>query len=198
MKNPRVCKIKKNIEKGESVPNFTKDCSAGQYFEREMIDKGHHIDPNGLVDMPEFRVDMKSRKLRSNASHTVGSMTISNIINTKNWEDTRFYHKTQNQNQITWDSDFLEVTDVKLVDMDIDIIQQNLREGYTDVREQLESKIKSKDVLPKEIKSKNGWVVLDGYGHSNSYRMRIPNTAMKKIKNIAATRDTFKQHFTIL
>ena len=33
-----------------------------------------------------------------------------------------------------------------------------------------------------EIKSKNGWVVLDGYGHSKSYRMRIPDKAMKKIK----------------
>jgi hypothetical protein len=197
MKKPRVSKIKKNIEKGVSVPNFINDCSAGQYFEREMMKRGHYVDPNGLVDLPKLKVEQKSRKKGSNASHTVGSMTIPDIINAINWEDTRFYHKTQNQNQITWDPDFLEVADVKLVDMDIDVIQQNLAEGYRDVREQLQSKIKL-DILPKEIKSKNGWVVLDGYGHSNSYRMRIPNTAMKKIKNISANRDTFKQLFTTL
>jgi hypothetical protein len=43
----------------------------------------------------------------------------------------------------------------------------------------------------KEIKAQ--WAVFDGYGHSNSYRMRITNTAMQLIKNISGTRDTVKK-----
>jgi hypothetical protein len=196
MKNPRVSVIKDNIEKGIQVPNFSNDCSVGQWIDQEMAKKGHTIDHSGLVDLPEFKIDNKTRKKGSKAPHTVGSMTINDIIKTEKWKDTRFYHKTQNQNQVEWDPDFLEITNVKIVDMDIDLIQENLAEGYKDVRAQLEAQVKA-DIFTKEIKSKNGWVILDGWGHSNSRRMRIPNKAMEKIKNISRIRDSIKQNFDI-
>jgi hypothetical protein len=190
MKNPRVSVIKNNIEEGSRVPNFTHDCEMGQYMDYQMYKNGHKIDPNGLVDMPEYNADNKTRKKGSVANHTVGSMTISDIIDAAEWEDTRYYHKVQNQNQIEWDPDFMEVSKVKLLDMDIDVIQEKLEEGYKDAREQLVAGNRTK-----EIKSKNGWVVLDGYGHSNSYRMRITNKAMKKIQAISGSRDTFTTLF---
>jgi len=37
--------------------------------------------------------------------------------------------------------------------------------------------------------------VFDGYVHHNSYRMRITNSAMKKIHNISGVRDTYKNLF---
>jgi hypothetical protein len=196
MKKPRVSIIKDNIEKGIQVPNFDNDCSVGQWIDQEMAKKGHTIDHTGLVDLPEFKVDNKTRKKGSKAPHTVGSMTISDIIKTKKWEDTRFYHKTQNQNQVEWDPDFLEITGVKIVDMDIDLIQENLAEGYEDVRAQLEAQVKA-GTFTKGIKSKNGWVILDGWGHSNSRRMRIPHKVMEKIKSISRIRDSIKQNFDI-
>ena len=190
MKNPRVSVIKNNIEEGSRIPTPTQDCDIGHWADQEMAKKGHKIDPNGLVDMPEYNADNKTRKKGSKANHTVGSMTIADILKTPNWKDTRYSCKTQNQNQIVWDPDFMKVSSVNLLDMDIDLIQEKLEEGYTEVRDQLLAGDRSK-----EIKSANGWVVLDGYGHSKSYRMRIPNTAMKKIHNISGSRDTFIKHF---
>jgi hypothetical protein len=190
MKKIRVKKIKDNITTGTRIPVFHQDCDAGIHFDQEMAKKGHVIDKTGLVDMPEYGVDNKSRKKGSHAYHTVGSMTIDNIIDTADFKNTRYYHKVQNQNQVTYDSDFLEVSSVVLLDMDIDLIQEKLAEGYNDCRDQLVNGVRDK-----EIKSKNKWVVFDGYVHPNSYRMRITNTAMKKIHNISGTRDTYTNFF---
>jgi hypothetical protein len=190
MKKARVKIIKDNIEIGTIVPVATNDAVVGQFIDSLMMSKGHVVDKYGHIDMPEYGSDNKVRKLRSNANHTVGSNTIDKIINTPNWKDTTFYRKSLNPNQITYDPDFNEVIDSRLVDMEIDLIQKNLEEGYLDCREQLIAGCRAK-----EIKSKNGWVVFDGYNHHNSYRMRITNTAMKKIHNISGSRDTFQKHF---
>lgn len=188
MKSARVKTIKNNIAVGTPIPNFTEDCQAGQYFDQQMAMKGHNVDTAGTIDLPDYGVDNKTRKSSSKASHTIGSMTISDIIATPVWEQTRFYQKSKNQNRIEYNTDFMEVTKVFLLDMDIDLIQEKLSDDYRDLRQQLVVGNRSK-----EIKIANGWAVLDGYGHSKSYRMRITYTAMKKIENISGSRDTVKK-----
>lgn len=190
MKKPRVKTIKDNIQPGTPIPIAKNDCETGQYVDQLMSNKGHVVDKNGIVDLPELDVDNKSRKWGSKANHTVGSMTIDNILNTPDFNNTSWRRKVQNQNQVVYNTDFLEVVSVELLDMDIDLIQEKLAEGYVDCRQQLLNGNRDK-----EIKSDNGWVVFDGYGHENSYRMRIPNTAMKKIKNISGARDTYHKFF---
>lgn len=190
MKKARVKTIKDNIEIGAQIPNFSKDFEVGQWVDSQMANRGHRVDKSGLVDLPDYEVDNKSRKKGSHANHTVGSMTIADIIATPDFNNTRYRHKVQNQNQVVYDPNFLEVTDVKLLDMDIELIQEKLAEGYNDCRQQVIDGDRSK-----EIKSANGWVVFDGYVHHNSYRMRITNTAMKKIHNISGSRDTFTKLF---
>jgi hypothetical protein len=186
MKSARVKLIKNNIAVGSPIPKFTQDHEAGNWVDREMQSKGHIVDTSGVVDMPEYGIDNKSRKYGSKASWTIGSMTIEDIIATPNWEDTRFYKKCKNQNQIKYNTDFMEIVDVSVLDMDIDLIQQNLKQDYIDLRQCVVEGDRSK-----EIKSR--WTVFDGYSHSNSYRMRITNTAMQMIKNISGTRDTVKK-----
>jgi hypothetical protein len=185
MKQPRVSVIKDNIEKLTPLPEVRNDCDVGQWVDAEMMRKGHAIDPVGRVDMPEFNVDNKSRKKGSNANHTVGSMTIPNIINTPNWEATGYFPKVQNQNQITWDPVFKEVCDVRLVDMALPDIQSQLKDAYKDLRQQVIDGDRSTTIT-----SSNGWAVFDGSGHHNSYRYRITNTAMKKILTLSAMRDS--------
>lgn len=196
MKKSRVKIIKDNIEIGTLVPFVSfeekNDAKIGQFIDNVMMSKGHVIDKFGHIDMPEYGSDNKVRKLRSKANHTIGSATIDKIIATPIWQDTSFYRKSLNPNQITYDPDFHEVIEVRLVDMEIDLIQKNLEEGYLDCRQQLVNKCRKK-----EIKSQNGWVVFDGYGHPNSYRMRIPNKAMKQIHNISGSRDTYIKHFEV-
>jgi hypothetical protein len=190
MKKARVSVIKDNIEVESRIPNFKHDCEIGQWVDYELAQKGHFVDKSGVVDLPDFKVDNKSRKKGSNAFHTVGSMTNEDILNTPDFKNSRFYHKVQNQNQVTYDPDFMKVVDVRLVDFDVDITQEKLTEGYADCREQMLA-----GCTAKEIKSKNGWVVFDRYGHHNSTRMRITNKAMKKIHNLSGTRDQIKKHF---
>lgn len=183
MKSARVKIIKDNIAVGSPVPNFTQDHEAGRWVDQEMRSKGHVVDITGAVDMPEYGIDNKSRNVQSKAAWTIGSMTIENIIATPVWEHTRFYKKCKNQNQVKYNTDFMEIVDVSVVDMDIDLIQQNLKKDYHDLRQRVIEGDRSKEI-------KGSWMIFDGYGHRDSYRMRITNRAMKMIKNISGTRDT--------
>jgi hypothetical protein len=190
MKKARVKIIKNNIQKGSKVPASGKDSDVGMWVDSELSNNGHKIDKNGIVDLPEYGVDNKSRKQGSRCHHTVGSMTINDIINTPNWHDTRYYKKSLNQNQITWNSDFLEVTEVSVIDMDLPEIQEPLKRAY----ENLQSKVATGD-RRKNITSDCGWAVFDGYNHPNSYRYRITDSAMKKIQNLSRSRDSRKTLF---
>ena len=190
MKSARVSVIKNNIEPGSRIPNVRNDATVGQWADQELVNKGHSIDKSGTVDMPEYGIDNKTRKKGSKANHTIGSWLIEKILATPKWTDTPFYQKSKNQNQIEWDPNFMEVSKVKIVDMEIDAIQQKLEEGYIDVWTQLKEGDRSK-----EIKSSNGWVVLDGYGNEKSYRMRITDKAMKQIHNISGARDQWNNMF---
>jgi len=194
MKKARVSVIKDNMGEGCRVPTFKKSCEMGQWVDEEMSKKGHVVDHSGVLDMPEYRIDNKTRKSGSAASHTVGSMTIPDIVNAQNWEDTRLYQKCQNQNQITWDPDFMEISKVKIVDMDIDFIQEHLSKAFANLRDKVIAE-QQQGVRSKTIRSDCGWAEFDGYGHKNSYRMRIPDRAMKKICTVSSSRDSFKNLF---
>ncbi len=189
-KRARVSVIKNNIEKGDLIPESNKDCDIGQWADTQMILKGHTVDKNGIVDLPEYGIDNKTRKFGSRAHHTVGSMTISDIINTENWYDTRYYKKALNQNQIQWSEVYQEVVDVTILDMDMPEIQEPLKAAYDDLRNKLVNGNRRKHIM-----SNCGWAVFDGYNHENSYRFRITDKAMNKIKNMSRSRDTRKKLF---
>ncbi len=191
MKPARVSIIKNNINVGDKVPMSDNDCDVGMWIDQTLLDKGHKIDRNGIVDLPEYQIDNKCREQYSKAHYTQGSMTMSAIKNTPNWYDTSFHKKTLNQNQITWNSDFQEVVDVRILDMNLPEIQEPLRIAYENLRE----KMLGNDVRIKNITSDCGWAVFDGYNHEGSYRFRITNTAMKKIKNLSKSRDTRQKLF---
>lgn len=189
-KKPRVKTIKDNIEIGDTVPIFKKDCEVGQWVDKVLEEKGHNIDKNGIIDLPEFGVDNKTRKHGSKCSHTVGSMTIENIVNTPDWFETSYHQKSLNQNQIEWSDVFQEVVDVTILDMDLPEIQNPLKSAYDNMREKVLDGDRSKN-----IKSDCGWAVFDGYNHHNSYRYRITDKAMKKIKNLSKSRNTRRKLF---
>lgn len=190
LKSARVKEIKNNIQKGERIPLTDKDCEIGQWVDDQLTLRGHIVDQNGIVDLPQYNIDNKTRKKGSKASHTVGSMTIDAIKSTPIWEETTFYKKSLNQNQIEWDPDFLEISHQTILDMDLPEIQSALKNAYDNLR----SKILAGD-RRKNIVSDCGWAVFDGYNHHNSYRYRITNKAMQKIKNMSKSRDSRKKLF---
>jgi len=189
-KSARVKIIKNNIEKGESIPPSLNDCDIGKWVDDELASRGHFVDPNGIVDLPEYNIDNKTRKKYSKASYTIGSMTIDDISSTPDWFNTRFHKKTLNQNQIEWDPDFQEVSNVTVLDMDLHEIQEPLKQAYENLREKILNNDRRKNIV-----SDCKWAVFDGYSHHNSYRYRITNYAMKKIKNISKSRDSRKGLF---
>jgi hypothetical protein len=183
MKSARVKTIKNNVAVGTVTPLFTQDHQAGHWVDSVMKSKGHVVDTVGVVDLPEYGIDNKSRKYGSKASWTIGSMTIEDIIDTPKWEDTRFYKKCKNQNHVEYHPDLREVVKVTVVDFDINLIQNKLRQDYEYLRSCVIEGDRSKEI-------RGNWTVFDGYSHENSYRMRITNSTMKMFKNISATRDT--------
>jgi len=189
-KPARVKIIKNNIEKGESIPPSLNDCDIGQWVDKQLASRGHVIDSSGIVDIPGYGIDNKSRKKYSKASHTVGSMTKNAIKNTPDWFNTRFHKKVLNQNQIEWDPDFQEVTNVDVLDMNLPEIQLPLKAAYENLRDKM-----LKNPNEKNIVSDCGWAVFDGYCHNNSYRFRITDKAMKKIKTMSKSRDSRKGLF---
>lgn len=191
MKPARVNTIKNNINVGDRVPRSQKDCDVGMWVDQTLQDKGHKIDRNGIVDLPEYQIDNKCREQHSKAHHTQGSMTMNAIKNTPNWYDTSFHKKTINQNQITWNSDFQEVVEVRVLDMNLPEIQEPLRIAYENLRD----KMLENTTRIKNITSDCGWAVFDGYNHEGSYRFRITDKAMKKIKNLSKSRDTRQKLF---
>jgi hypothetical protein len=196
MKQARVSIIKDNINPGDEIPNIINDATIGLWVDHTMSAKGHKVDKLGVMDLPDLKIDNKTRKKGSKAPHTVGSMTTKNIIDTPNFEDTRLYKKVQNQNQIIYDTSFNKVISTRIVDMDISTTKEAFREIWTSLRKKViaESKI---GIRSKNIYSDCGRGILDGYGHNNSYRLRVTDKFMKQIQNIAGSRDTFTNLFEL-
>lgn len=189
-KKARVKTIKQNVQKGTTTPNFRNDCDAGFWVDNELANNGIVVDKNGVVDLPEFGIDNKSRKKGSKANHTVGSITIAAIEATSKIEETRLWPKMQNQNQVTYDETFREITSVEVLDMDLPEIQDKFKSDYADLHTQVINGNRKKTIY-----GKNGWLVLDGYGHEGSYRLRITDWAMKQIRTLSRSRDTRNKLF---
>jgi len=198
MKKPRVKTIKNNIQPLTPIPQgskaFKHDCDAGRWIDQQMQEKGHVVDHTGGIDLPEYGVDNKTRKQGSNAPHTVGSMTIDNIIRMSDWHQTELYKKLQNINHIVWDPVFMEIKSVELIDFDLPEIQQELSRAYADLQQQLVTN-HNNGYRSKNITSRCKTMVFDGYGHENSYRIRIHDRAMKKFQTLSATRDSRNAFF---
>ena len=63
------------------------------------------------------------------------------------------------------------------------------------VKKGINSGFEFKNPNEKNIVSDCGWAVFDGYCHNNSYRFRITDKAMKKIKTMSKSRDSRKGLF---
>jgi hypothetical protein len=199
VKQPRVSVIKDNLTVGQSVPTFDSDSGLGMWIDQQYANKGHKVDIRGnRPDLPEYGIDNKSRKKGTKAAHTVGSMTVKNILVNPSVFETPFWTKLANQNHIEIDTDFNEISSVQLMDFDLKEIREGVQAAYASCREQLAKAVKSGGELPKNITSSNGWAVLDGYGknNANSYRLRITSSRMKKMKALSGSRDTYNKLFS--
>jgi hypothetical protein len=187
MKQARVSVLKHNVQVGDQIPHARNDAIVGQWIDSK-LSENYTIDKFGVVDIPELGIDNKSRKRSSKTHHSVGSQTIEKWLAFDKFEDTDIYKKLQNQNQVTYDSNFKIVTKVRLVDMDISVTQEKLKAIYTNLRQKLVEGNRAKSIYSD---CKRG--VIECYTHENSYKLRLTDKYMKEIQNIAASRDTFNK-----
>ena len=187
MKKVRVSVLKHNVQVGDQIPQARNDADFGHWLD-DKISENYTIDKFGVVDIPELGIDNKGRKRSSKTHHSVGSQTIEKWLAFDKFEDTDIYKKLQNQNQVTYDSNFKIVTKVRLVDMDISVTQEKLKAIYTNLRQKLVEGNRAKSIYSD---CKRG--VIECYTHKNSYKLRLTDKYMKEIQNIAASRDTFNK-----
>jgi len=190
MKKPRVSVIKDNIKEGDSIPQAHNDGVVGKWIDNVMESKGHTVDKTGVMDLPEYGIDNKSRKKGSKTPHSIGSQTIEKWEAIENFEDTDIYKKVQNQNQITYSTSFNVITDVRIIDFDIDIIQEALKDIYKNIRQKIVEGDRRKCIY-----SDCKRATAECYTHENSYKLRLTDKFMTQIKNLAGSRDTFTSLF---
>jgi len=172
----------KRITPGTRLPEKVKDNDHGHMVQDIMESIGNVIDRVGTLDLPIEKREIKTHDIFSGAAWTMGSITVDDMIHSK-WKDTSIFEKVQVHEQVHINTIFNEVQQSFKVDMQDEEIQKKFKEDYKYIRKEIKNGSMSKD-----IKGPNGYFIGDRYGHKNSIRIRIPNTAMKKIISISKTR----------
>lgn len=114
---------------------------AGRAIEDMLVEIGVPIDKQGVVDIPELKLEVKSRDRRSTSPQTAGSMTLKEILNTPVWTDTLFYKKLQKQLRFNTNGHIDEVNmieSIDIIDFDQSHIQSQFSASYNHSRAQLQ------------------------------------------------------------
>ena len=184
----KIKSLKVNLSDAGFVdPTNLNDGTNGKILEQVMIKQGFPINQTGTVDLPG--IEVKSRKATTKSMHTVGTMTYDDIIKTP-WDQTPFKEKLQKQYRVTIGKDV--TTDTinatgKISDLTNSDIQNRFKEAYE----------KNRAVLIAQGQIYKGQTITAGgqygvlehkpgdSGNGKSYAMRIPDSGMKKVLNIA-------------
>lgn len=163
--------------------------NVGKFYEKYLADKGFSMNTGQGVDIPSLNIENKTRNRASKASHTTGTMTYDNIINTP-YEQSTICQKLQQQNRVEYDNTFNVVTDESVYDFRDSEIQKRLKESYENAR----------SILRQQGGPGPGTIVGGQYGvfewkSGNTYAHRIPDSGMKKMKVMA--KSTFNDLFQL-
>ena len=143
---------------------------------------GNKVDRVGTIDLPKEKRDIKTHDIYSDSSWTVGSILEKNM-DCQKWKHTSIFKKVQVQEQVEINTVFNHVQKARKIDMRDKEVQRKFKEDYKHIRKEIQN-----GSLSKNITGPNGYFVGDRYGHENSVRIRILNTAMKKIISISTTK----------
>lgn len=157
-------------------PSKVTDGVNGKMLEAGMMQQGYNIDTTGTTDLPGLEI--KSRGSKTNAKHTIGTMTYDDILKTP-YDQTTFKQKLQTQYRVTIKAE--NSATGRVVHLDNEEIQKNFREAYESCRSQLAAQgqiiqgqtIKGGKYGSLEHKPSKS-------GTSRSYAFRIPDSGMKK------------------
>lgn len=183
----KVTKIKKGITVGTQLP-FKQYCgNIGRWAEDSLSANGYNVSPMG-IDLPDYNIEVKTRNVKSRSYHTVASMTVEEII-TNDYQNSRVAERSKSQYRVEYDDDTSIVTDERVWDFTDPLIQSQLEEAYNVCRDKIINGDRSSYIAG------NSWGHIEATDSGSSYRYRISHSAMKKMKTIVNTRDTFRRFF---
>ena len=158
----------------------------GRWIEEDLKQRNFPIDTAATVDMPVFGVEVKSRRIDSNAAHTVGGMTLRDIIDT-HYDQSPIKQKMQQQFRVSYDANRRVVVDASVVDYSAEDVQQKIKSAYEAARSKANPE-HSGDLKGNEF----GYFEDKGNG---TYAFRIPNSGMKKLTSMAQSEQQFQRFF---
>jgi hypothetical protein len=188
----KVIAMKKATEAlvGMRVPE-QKNGNVGHLVEDRIYDAGYGVDKQSTVDIPKLKVEIKSRTKEATSAHAIGSMTISDIINTP-YNASPIKEKFQQQFRVTHSDTFREVVSAKIYDFSDPYIQKLIEKGYEAGREIFAKLRQNNEVYPNYVRGED----TDFYWEkkeSNSYAFRLSDSAMKGYEGMATS--TFNSLF---
>jgi hypothetical protein len=189
----KVKTIKKGIKVGTDIPFQQSYGNVGRWAEEQLANNGYVMSNGKGVDIPGLGVECKTRKVESNSPHTVGTMTIADIINTK-YEDSVIFEKFQQQYRVSYSDEGQIVLSENVFDFSDPYIQQQIREAYECGRAEIAAETANDGFPPRYVRG-GDFGQFEITESNNSYRFRIPNGAMKKIETISKGASVFNSLF---
>lgn len=124
--------------KGKELPEPDKknDGHIGNYIDNYLKEQMNIHNPNAPVDLASLGIEVKSKKIDTGSSWSIGTITVNDIINTS-YVDSKIYKKLQALLLVTTDIDFRIVKEVELHYFDNDEIQSLLDKSYEKAREEI-------------------------------------------------------------
>ena len=77
---PLKTKNLKNAIKGKQIP--LDEGNVGYWVEDQLEENGYNVNRGKGIDLPDYKVEVKTRCVNSSSAHTIGRMTTEDIINT--------------------------------------------------------------------------------------------------------------------
>jgi hypothetical protein len=171
------------------------DGSMGIAIEKAMEEQGFKIS-KGTIDIEEYQLEIKTRKKSSSSPHTVGTMTLKDIIDTP-WDQTPFKQKLQNQFRVTIDDEIGRVCDQRVVHLSDDPdIQKELEKSYENARTILTERYNATGQIPKGTIKNSDDIGLLEHRSGSQYAYRITDSGMKRFINMANTAPVFNSLFS--
>jgi len=173
------------------------DGRLGLAVEEELRKQGFQIS-NGTIDLPDLELEIKTRKdTNCTAHHTVGTMTLSDIINTP-WDQTPIKQKIKSQFRVTFSEETGRVVKQEVIHLKDDPdIDTECKLSYEGAREKLKEHFDNTGMplYSTYIKSPYSNAAILEHKSGNSYAYRILDSHFRKFEASANSAPHFNSLF---
>lgn len=144
------------------------------------------IDIEGVVDISEYGIEIKSKNIESASNWTIGTVTLSEFL-LKSYKSSKFFQKLQALLLVAYDAKINKIVRYDLCYLNYPDIQYIMEEAYEDINKQLVDYVKIHRKITGEVtfspfqtfRAANKFMVLEY--NENQVKLRIPSASMKKL-----------------